>query len=81
MKTNMEGTDNGPGFQPRILICCECNEEFVFTAEAQEYFAERGYVEDPKRCKACYTRFKKAQRNGEKQSVTDVNQPNSRAAG
>jgi len=50
------------GFEPRVLICCECGEEFVFTAAAQQYFAERGYTEDPKRCKACYTQFKKSQR-------------------
>ena len=51
------------GYGPRVLICCECNEEFVFTAAAQQYFAERGYTEDPKRCKTCYTQFKKSQRN------------------
>ena len=51
------------GFDPRILICTECNEEFVFTVAAQEYFAERGYSEDPKRCKTCHTKFKKDQRS------------------
>ncbi len=51
------------GFEPRILICTECNEEFVFTGAAQQYFAERGYTEDPKRCKTCHTRFKKHQRD------------------
>lgn len=50
------------GFEPRVLICVECNEEFVFTAKAQEYFAERGYTEDPKRCKHCHTQYKKLQR-------------------
>ncbi len=50
------------GFEPRVLICCECEEEFVFTGAAQEYFAERGYTEDPKRCKSCYMHYKKAQR-------------------
>jgi len=50
------------GFEPRILICTECNQEFVFTVQAQEYFAERGYSEDPKRCKSCHTKFKKQQR-------------------
>ena len=50
------------GFEPRILICCDCGEEFVFTVKAQEYFAERGYNEDPKRCKTCYTNYKKGQR-------------------
>lgn len=51
------------GFEPRILICTECNQEFVFTAQAQEYFAEKGYSEDPKRCKSCHTKFKKHQRD------------------
>ncbi len=50
------------GFRPKFLICSECNEEFVFTVQAQEYFAERGYTEDPKRCKTCHTKYKKLQR-------------------
>lgn len=52
------------GFESRILICEECNQEFAFTIAAQQYFAERGYTEDPKRCKSCYTNFKKSQRGG-----------------
>lgn len=51
------------GFEPKILICTECNEEFVFTAAAQQYFVERGYTEDPKRCKTCHTKYKKSQRD------------------
>jgi hypothetical protein len=58
------------GFEPRVLICCECEEEFVFTVKAQQYFAERGYTEDPKRCKACYTQFKKSQRSCKAAAVT-----------
>lgn len=59
------------GFEPKILICTECNEEFVFTGAAQQYFLERGYTEDPKRCKSCHTTFKRAERNqGKSQSVT-----------
>ncbi|RME27773.1 MAG: cytochrome C551 [Candidatus Zixiibacteriota bacterium] len=50
------------GFEPRVLICCECKQEFVFTVAAQEYFAERGYNQDPKRCKSCHMLYKKAQR-------------------
>jgi len=49
-------------FVPRVLICSECGEEFAFTVQAQEYFAERGYTEDPKRCKSCHQRRKKLQR-------------------
>ncbi len=52
----------GNGFDPKILICVECNEEFIFTPGAQQYFMDRGYTEDPKRCKSCHTQFKKLQR-------------------
>lgn len=54
----------GSRFEPRVLICTECGEEFVFTVAAQEYFAERGYHEDPKRCKSCHMQHKKNQREG-----------------
>jgi len=50
------------GIEPKILICTECGEEFVFTVAAQQYFLERGYSEDPKRCKTCHTQYKKNQR-------------------
>lgn len=53
----------GTGFQPRVLMCSECHEEFVFTVAAQQYFAERGYTDDPKRCKACHMQYKKLQRD------------------
>lgn len=57
------------GFEPKFLICSECGEEFVFTGAAQQYFAERGYTEDPKRCKTCHTRYKKSQREGHPEAV------------
>ena len=53
------------GFEPKILICVECGEEFVFTINAQEYFAEKGYTEDPKRCKHCYMKHKREKRNNQ----------------
>ena len=51
------------GFESKVLICTECGEEFVFTSAAQQYFVERGYTEEPKRCKTCHTRYKKSQRD------------------
>lgn len=65
------------GFKPKILICTECGEEFAFTAAAQEYFAERGYVDDPKRCKACHTQHKRNQRDhsSEKAKEPDYQYP------
>ncbi len=57
------------GFEPKILICVECGQEFVFTTKAQEYFAERGYSEDPKRCKHCYVQHKRDKRNLPSESI------------
>ena len=51
------------GIEPKILICTECGEEFVFTVAAQQNFLERGYSEDPKRCNTCHTQYKKNQRD------------------
>ena len=53
----------GNGFEPRVLVCVECDEEFVFTGEAQQYFAERGYNDDPRRCKSCHNQYKRGQRD------------------
>ncbi len=50
-------------FEARVLICNVCGEEFAFTVAAQQYFAERGYSEDPKRCKTCHTQYKRKQRD------------------
>lgn len=50
-------------FKDKILICVDCGEEFAFTIGAQEYFAERGFTEDPKRCRTCYAEYKQKQKN------------------
>lgn len=59
----MTSASNSGKSHPKFLVCVECGEEFVFTASAQEYFAERGYTEDPKRCKHCYVKYKRDKRN------------------
>ncbi len=50
-------------FEPRILLCASCNEEFAFTVEAQDYFAQKGLVDDPQMCKSCYTESKRGKRS------------------
>ncbi len=39
-------------YEDRNLTCVECNSEFVFGADDQDFHAQRGY-EDPKRCPSC----------------------------
>ena len=40
-------------YQDKTLVCKECGNEFVFTAGEQEFYAERGFQNEPQRCKAC----------------------------
>ena len=37
----------------KTLVCKECAQEFLFTAGEQEFYAEKGFVNEPQRCKAC----------------------------
>ena len=34
-------------------VCKDCGAEFVFTAGEQEFYAEKGFQNEPTRCKAC----------------------------
>ncbi|MHB8527542.1 MAG: zinc-ribbon domain-containing protein, partial [Candidatus Acidiferrales bacterium] len=40
-------------FHDKVLKCAECNAEFVFTAGEQMFFADKGFKNEPRRCKAC----------------------------
>ena len=43
-------------YEDKTLVCKECGQEFVFTAGEQEFYAERGFQNEPQRCKACRSR-------------------------
>ena len=40
-------------FEDKVLVCKECGQEFVFSAGEQEFYAERGFQNEPQRCKHC----------------------------
>jgi CxxC-x17-CxxC domain-containing protein len=40
-------------YQDKTLACRDCGQEFVFTAGEQEFYAEKGFQNEPTRCKAC----------------------------
>ena len=40
-------------YQDKTLKCKDCGAEFVFTAGEQEFYAEKGFVNEPQRCKPC----------------------------
>jgi CxxC-x17-CxxC domain-containing protein len=49
-------------YHDKVLKCGECGAEFVFTAGEQMFFADKGFKNEPKRCKAC--KATRAQGNG-----------------
>ena len=40
-------------YNDKVLRCIDCEEEFIFTAGEQLFFADKGLKNDPKRCKPC----------------------------
>ena len=40
-------------YQDKTLTCQDCNTSFTFTADDQQYHAEKGYSNEPKRCPSC----------------------------
>ncbi len=40
-------------YEDKTLVCVECESEFTFTTGEQEFFAEKGFTSEPKRCKSC----------------------------
>ena len=49
-------------YHDKVLKCGECGAEFVFTAGEQMFFADKGFKNEPKRCKTC--KAKRATGNG-----------------
>jgi len=58
-------------YQDKTLICRDCGQEFVFTAGEQEFYAEKGFMNEPVRCKGCRDN-KKAARGGEREMFDAV---------
>ena len=49
--------------EDRNLTCKDCGAEFVFTAGEQEFYAEKGFTNEPQRCPECRSARKNARRN------------------
>jgi CxxC-x17-CxxC domain-containing protein len=40
-------------FEDKSLQCADCGATFTFSVEEQEFFASKGYTNEPKRCLSC----------------------------
>ena len=54
--------------EDKTIKCSDCGNEFAFTASEQQFFAEKGFTNEPRRCSAC-RRNRRQQRDGETQSA------------
>jgi len=50
-------------FEDRTLSCQDCSAEFTFSADDQQYHADKGYTNEPKRCPSCRA-ARKSERGG-----------------
>ncbi|WP_251862022.1 zinc-ribbon domain-containing protein [Clostridium sp. Marseille-Q2269] len=46
----------------KTLTCEDCGKEFVFTEGEQEFYKEKGFENEPKRCPEC-RKSRKQERN------------------
>ena len=51
-------------FTDRELQCVDCGVTFTFEAAEQEFFAEKGFTNDPKRCQDCRAANKRERGGG-----------------
>ncbi len=40
-------------YTDKTLVCVDCSAEFIHSADDQARYAERGFTNEPKRCRAC----------------------------
>ena len=57
-------------YQDEKLVCEDCGKEFIFAAGEQEFYAQKGLVNKPKRCPDC--RKARRQKNRNKRKFYDA---------
>ena len=55
-------------YQEKSIKCSDCGTAFTFTAGEQEFYAVKGFTNEPKRCPPCRA-TRKTQRNSDGDSA------------
>jgi CxxC-x17-CxxC domain-containing protein len=50
-------------YADKTLTCVECGASFIFSADDQEFHAQKGFANEPKRCPSCRA-ARRAERGG-----------------
>jgi len=58
--------------EDKTLVCKDCGKEFIFSAAEQEFYAEKGFQNEPARCPECRRKRKQqvSEKSGERQFYT-----------
>jgi CxxC-x17-CxxC domain-containing protein len=60
-------------FEDKTLVCKDCGSNFTFTAGEQEFYAEKGFQNEPARCKSCRDQRKaNGRRTGGRREMHDA---------
>ena len=51
-------------YEDKTISCADCGEDFIHSAEDQARYAERGFTNEPKRCRDCREKRKAQDRGG-----------------
>jgi hypothetical protein len=55
-------------YQDKSIKCSECGATFTFSAGEQEFYASKGFTNEPKRCAQCRA-TRRTQRDGDRAST------------
>ncbi len=50
--------------QDKTLVCKDCGNDFPFSVRDQQFYAEKGFENEPQRCRDCRTSRKTARPSG-----------------
>ncbi len=53
-------------YQDKIIVCKDCGNQFTFTVGEQEFYIQKGFENEPVRCKDCRSKRKVNKNNGNK---------------
>ncbi len=59
-------------FEDKTLVCKDCGKEFIFSAGEQEFYHERGFENEPVRCRDCRDKRRRNRDGGEHRQMFTV---------
>ncbi len=60
-------------FQDKTIVCKDCGKDFIFTASEQQFYADKGFQNEPTRCADDRAKHRSERQNRPKTEVTCAN--------